>query len=120
LLTLTIIHNSIHALPFCYLTLRARKPFNKAYPGDLTTLGDHIRKRRLNLGMHQKDAARLVNAATSTVTNWEKNRTRPTLVFMPKIFEFLGYDPLQGNTTNQTIQGWEGSTLEKARPGIGC
>ena len=49
--------------------------------------------------MHQKDVAALVNATTSTVTNWEKNRTSPRLYLLPKITEFLGYDPLQSNAT---------------------
>ncbi|MBI1805486.1 MAG: helix-turn-helix transcriptional regulator [Ignavibacteria bacterium] len=66
------------ALSCYYLTLKTRKPCNKAYPRDLRTLGDHIRKRRLDLGLHQKDVAARVNATTSSVTNWEKNRTSPT------------------------------------------
>jgi transcriptional regulator with XRE-family HTH domain len=81
------------ALPFCYLTLKTPKPRNPAYPEHLKTLGDHIRTRRLDLGIHQKDVAAIVNATTSTVTNWEKNRTSPTLEFLPRILSFLGYDP---------------------------
>ena len=49
--------------------------------------------------MHQKNVAALVNATTSTVTNWEKNRTSPRLYLLPKIIEFLGYDPSQSNAT---------------------
>jgi len=30
----------------------------------------------------------------STLTNWEKNRTNPTPRCLPKIIEFLGYDPM--------------------------
>ena len=85
------------ALPFTHLTLRARKPRNPAYPEHLVTLGDHIRKRRLDLGMHQKDVAVRVNATTSTVTNWEKGRTNPRIYLLPKVFKFLGYNPLDGN-----------------------
>src|SRR5882762_6941678 len=88
------------ALPFTHLTLKTLKPRNSAYPEPLTTLGDHIRKRRLDLGMHQKDVAALVNATTSTVTNWEKNQTSPRLYLLPKIIKFLGYDPLQRNATS--------------------
>ncbi|MBI1805492.1 MAG: helix-turn-helix transcriptional regulator [Ignavibacteria bacterium] len=82
-------------MPCCYLTLKASKPCNKAYPRDVRTLGDHIRKRRLDLGIHQKDVAALVNATTSTVTNWEKGRSSPRLYLLPKVFEFLGYNPHQ-------------------------
>ena len=47
--------------------------------------------------MYQRDVAVLVNATTSTVTNWEKNRTSPRLYLLPEIIKFLGYDPLQSN-----------------------
>ena len=50
--------------------------------------------------MHQKDVAVLVNATTSTVTNWEKNRVGPKLRFIPKIIEFLGYDPFPRTATS--------------------
>ncbi|MBI1805107.1 MAG: helix-turn-helix transcriptional regulator [Ignavibacteriae bacterium] len=85
------------ALPCSYLTLKTGKPRNPAYPEDLKTLGDHIRKRRLDLGMHQKDVAKLINTTTSTITNWEKNRTSPRLRLLPSVFGFLGYNPLQSN-----------------------
>jgi transcriptional regulator with XRE-family HTH domain len=88
------------ALPFCSITLTAKKPLNPAYPEHLKTLGDHIRQRRLDLGMHQKDVAALVNVTTSTVTNWERGRTSPRLCLLPKVFKFLGYNPLQDNATN--------------------
>ena len=87
------------ALPCTHLTLKTLKPRDPAYPEDLTTLGDHIRKRRLDLGLLQKDVAVIVNATTSSVTNWEKNRTSPRLYLLPKIIGFLGYDPVRGNAT---------------------
>ena len=87
------------ALPCCYLTLKAHKPHNRAYPRDLLTLGDHIRKRRLDLGLQQKHVAAVVNTTTSTVTNWEKNRTGARLRLLPGVFKFLGYCPLRGSAT---------------------
>jgi transcriptional regulator with XRE-family HTH domain len=57
-------------------------------------MGDHIRKRRLDLGRFQKDVGRLFGVDTTTVTNWEKNRTKPTLRLMPAVIRFLGYSPL--------------------------
>ena len=81
------------ALPFCYLALKTQKPRNSAYPEHLNSLGDQTRTRRLDLGMHQKDVAEVVTATTSTVTNWEKNRTNSRLYLLPKIIQYLGYDP---------------------------
>ena len=40
--------NFIPALPFCHVRLSGPKPLPKAYPKHLKTLGDHIRKRRLD------------------------------------------------------------------------
>lgn len=78
-------------MPFCSLTLNAKKP--SKFAQNPKTLGDHIKRRRLELSLFQRDVAKLLVVDTSTVTNWEKNRTTPTLRCMPKIIEFLGYDP---------------------------
>jgi transcriptional regulator with XRE-family HTH domain len=56
-------------------------------------LGDHIRKRRLDLGLFQKDVAVAIGVDTNTVTNWEKGHSQPELRFIPRIIEFLGYEP---------------------------
>src|SRR5712691_8111311 len=48
----------IPALPFCHVRLQAQKPLAAAYPRELWTLGDRVRKRRLDLGLRQKDVAR--------------------------------------------------------------
>jgi transcriptional regulator with XRE-family HTH domain len=81
-------------LPFCHVTLKAPKPLPDQYPQTLTTLGDHLRKKRLDLGLHQSAAARLPGATTDTVTHWENNRAEPSIPFLPKIISFLGYVPL--------------------------
>lgn len=83
----------IPAFPFCSVTLNAKKPLNSAYPKKLTTLGDHIRKRRLDLGLWQKDVAATLGVTVSAVTNWELNRVSPYFTYLPKIIAFLGYTP---------------------------
>jgi transcriptional regulator with XRE-family HTH domain len=79
-------------LPFCSITLTAQKPAK--LPTILNTIVDHIKKRRLELGLFQAQVASILGVDESTVTNWEKNRTSPTLRSMPKIIDFLGYDPM--------------------------
>jgi len=59
----------------------------------LCTIGDHLRRRRLDLGLQQKEVAAQVGADTCSVTNWELNRTNPALRFLPGIVRFLGYVP---------------------------
>jgi transcriptional regulator with XRE-family HTH domain len=73
--------------------LRAEKPKPIAYPREAKTLGDHLRRRRLDLGLLQKDVARQLGADVKTVTNWERQRTEPEIRFLPAIFRFLGLDP---------------------------
>jgi transcriptional regulator with XRE-family HTH domain len=80
-------------LPFCHIQLTARKPPSPAYPRELKTLGDHLRKRRLDLGLLQRDVAEKLQVNQMTVCNWETNRTSPQLRFIPSIVAFLGYSP---------------------------
>ena len=59
------------------------------------TLGDHIRRRRLELGLEQRELARQLGADEMTVCNWEKGRTFPSIRFLPRIVRFLGYVPFR-------------------------
>jgi|SRR5665213_203564 len=63
------------------------------YPKTLVTLGDPTRKRRLDLGLYQKDIAATLSADVQMVLNWEKNRQSPHLAVLPRIIAFLGYIP---------------------------
>jgi transcriptional regulator with XRE-family HTH domain len=80
-------------LPFCHVTLKGQKPLPKAYPPALCTIGDHLRRRRLDLGLLQREVAERIGADQCSVTNWELNRTKPALWFLPAIVRFLGYQP---------------------------
>jgi len=57
------------------------------------TLGEHLKKRRIELGLFQKQAAELLGVSASTVLNWEKGKTEPPIESIPVILEFLCYDP---------------------------
>lgn len=73
------------------LTLKARKP--KDYSEDPQTLGEHLKKRRRELGLLQREAAARLGVSTETVVNWEKGRTEPVAVQFRPVVAFLGYDP---------------------------
>ncbi len=81
------------ALPFCHATLRAAKPRTYKHPKTLKTWRDHIRTRRLDLGLLQKDMAREVGVDKTTVYNWESGRATPAVRYIPGIICFLGYAP---------------------------
>jgi len=56
-------------------------------------LGDHIRKRRIELGLRQRDVADLLGADSQSVNAWERNYHQPALHRLEAITTFLGYDP---------------------------
>jgi DNA-binding XRE family transcriptional regulator len=82
-------------LPFCHLTLKAQKPYPTGYPQIINTLGDHLRKKRLDLKLLQKDVAKKIGVDETSIYLWEGNRVKPSLSFIPKTIEFLGYIPFK-------------------------
>jgi transcriptional regulator with XRE-family HTH domain len=81
-------------LPFCSLALKGQRPKSKKYPKEINTLGDHIRKRRLDLGLLQREVAEKIGVDETTIYHWERQRTLPEIRFIAPIIDFLGYDPL--------------------------
>lgn len=75
------------------ISFKAKRPINPAYPLEIETLGDHLRKMRLDRGLLQCDVADLLQVDTNTVTTWEMNRHQPTPKFAKSIISFLGYIP---------------------------
>ena len=63
-------------------------------PAQPQTLGDHLRLRRLELKLLQKQVAKRLGVNTATILNWETNVTKPYFSYIPGIIEFLGYNPL--------------------------
>jgi transcriptional regulator with XRE-family HTH domain len=89
----------IPALPFCHARLQGSRPLSHAYPQALVTIGDHIRKRRLDLKLRQRDVADRLGTNPGTITNWELGHTEPEIRFLPDIIRFLGYAPITEPTT---------------------
>ena len=89
-----MLHSHTVALPSCSLTLNFKKPLPKDYPKEINTLGDHIKKRRLDLGLLQREVAEKIGVDKTTIYKWEGQRTKPEIRFIAPIIEFLGYDPL--------------------------
>ncbi len=80
-------------MPFCHAELRIAKPKSERYPKQLNTLGDHIRARRIDLGLLQRQVADQIGIYTQTLTQWERNTTGPAVQHIPAIIRFLDYDP---------------------------
>jgi len=81
------------ALPFCHAELRAAKPTPSHYPKVINTVGDHIRNRRLDLGLFQSQVAEHIGVETTTIHNWEGNKSSPAIRYIPAILRFLGSNP---------------------------
>jgi DNA-binding XRE family transcriptional regulator len=67
--------------------------FKTGYPAFPVTIGEHIRKRRMDLGLFQKEVAEIVGTSIECITFWENVRSQPQIHFYPKIISFLGNYP---------------------------
>jgi transcriptional regulator with XRE-family HTH domain len=57
----------------------------KGYPTDPKTIGEMIRKRRLDLGLRQIDAAKMIGCDEMSVVNWEKGTALRGLLLKKKL-----------------------------------
>lgn len=81
------------ALPFCHWTLRARKRPTPRLPEHLYHLGDHLQRRRLELGLNRTAMAKRLQIEVSSYCRWEKGVTIPELHRRDQIAAHLGYRP---------------------------
>lgn len=68
------------------------------------TLGEHLRKVRIQRKLSQSQVAKIIGVSTNTITFWEKNRNHPTEKFASKIIKFLGYFPFEWEHENLQTQ----------------
>jgi transcriptional regulator with XRE-family HTH domain len=59
----------------------------------------HLKKRRKQLGLFQREAAAQMGIAKETYANWEKDKTTPVAAQFRPVLTFLGYDPTPEATT---------------------
>ncbi len=65
----------------------------EGYPCAPKTVGERLRKRRMDLGLLQKDGAAILGVSTESVFHWETGVYEPANRYWPGIIEFLGFDP---------------------------
>jgi len=78
------------ALPFCHVTLRGQKPLPPGYPTHPKTLGDHLRKQRLDLGISQRELGGRLGVSKASVEHWERNQVKPSRTLAIELLAFLG------------------------------
>ena len=86
-------------MPFCKVSLKSSKPLPPSYPREVKTIGDHIRRRRLDLKLNLTEAAAVMGVCSESVTRWENNREQPAARTVPKIIKFLGRTPYSDIST---------------------
>ncbi len=62
-------------------------------------MGQHLKKRRVELGLFQRDLRKRFKLEKETYANWEKDHCYPAMKHWPDIIAFLGYDPSPEPTT---------------------
>ena len=108
-------------MPYAPITLKGLKPKDTDF--EPRSLGEHVRKRRLELRLSQKEVARRLGWSWRSVFNWENGKTNPAIESIPGIIGFLGYGPFPepGSLSDQLIavrraNGW---TIKQAAAQLG-
>jgi DNA-binding transcriptional regulator YiaG len=73
------------------ITRKAAKP--GLFPTDPQTIAEHLKRRRLKLGLTQKELATQLEVSEWTVINWETGLRQPRVTHYPAVIGFLGFDP---------------------------
>jgi len=84
-------HCCVAFLPLGPITLRSLR--SVPYIETPKSLGEHLRKRRLELGLLQKEVAVMLDVTAWGYRNWENGRTTPGTLSYKGIVEFLGHYP---------------------------
>ena len=107
------------------IELESDRPRDVAYPKTLTTIGDHLRKARLDKGLSQPKVAEIIGVLTDTITTWELNQHAPGINHMKAVINFIGYNPYwkDDGTLREKFKAKryaEGLTFKKAAKIVGC
>jgi transcriptional regulator with XRE-family HTH domain len=96
----------------------------KGYSSEPRTIGDHVKKRRLDLGLRQKEVAACLGLHFNTLQLWERGIGDPGVKLLPGIIRFLGYFPLDCDPTPggriSFLRRCCGITQEELAARIGC
>lgn len=93
-------------MTFLGFKLTASKPKSCNYPKELKTLGDYLRKRRLDLKLLQREVGQRIGVVEASIWNWEDGRVSPEVKHLPAIIAFLGYNPIPKPDTLRAQLVW--------------
>lgn len=97
-------------LPFCDRTIRIERKGllpcrhrGVPVPKDPKTIGEHLRKRRHELGMLNREAAHKLRVSRRTLSLWEWDEAYPTWTYQPRLIAYLGYDPFDNPSLGRPL-----------------
>jgi DNA-binding XRE family transcriptional regulator len=76
---------------WCKVFHRVRTPL----PAEPKSIGEHVHKKRKELGLHQGQLAKILGVWRSTLGNWEANYYQPEGEVRARVVAWLGIDPRQ-------------------------
>jgi transcriptional regulator with XRE-family HTH domain len=72
-------------------------------PATPQTVGDFVRKKRVEAGLSQSQVAARIGVSVSMVKRWEQNENQPVGRFLEQAVMFLGFNPVNaGCEPNRT------------------
>ena len=94
-----------------------KKVFQENYPPETKTLGDLIRKMRMDKGLTAKEVAIKIGANENSVLNWELRNVKPSRTYLKRIYEFFEIESLVTNTdlVKKGILKWSERVLDIAQ-----
>jgi DNA-binding transcriptional regulator YiaG len=103
-LSRTYIQGRVALLQSVPIKFKALKPKESDF--EPQTIGEHIKKRRLLLGLTQKSEAKMLKVTQFSIINWERGHIQPSrAATLQRIIDFLGYDPLpEGQTIPERLR----------------
>ena len=64
-----------------------------ALPVEPKTIGEHVHRKRKELGLHQWQLTKLLKVVRSTLGSWEANHFQPEGSARERVITWLGFDP---------------------------
>ncbi len=81
-------------LIICDIELIAKPLKPKGYPIKAKSLGDFLKRKRLNEKLSVKKVCTDLGILSSTLHRWENNKTKLRIESKYKIIEYLGFNPI--------------------------
>jgi len=91
--------------PILPLSLSTKKPKNRKFPKEILTVGDELRKMRMDKNLTQHQVAKQLNVNKNFIYELELNKRKATIYALHKIYTFLGSIPKTLKIDKTTLQG---------------